>query len=87
MTTVSDIDHQNARTANGFEAWPGARNGQPSPEMEDWIINVLEAGKRIIAREFQMATAFSPDDSRRFAAAVVANLAHHDPPLTIERIR
>lgn len=83
---MSDIDHQGARTANGFEPWPGADQGRPSAAVADWLLNVLEPGKRIMTAV--MGEAGLPSSRAHDAASViVARLAHHDPPLTIERIQ
>ncbi len=88
MTTDSDVE--GARKANGFEPWPGANRGRPSPTTEDWVLNVLVPAKQIIATALTHLFGGTFRDSvlaMDTANVIIARLAEHDPPLTIERIQ
>lgn len=73
-----------ARDANGFALPPASGM---SPEDEDWVLNVYAEALRIIGECFQEATGMSTSRSGVFAGMVIVRLAHHDPPLTVERLQ
>lgn len=79
-------DEQEARIANGFEPWTGAEDGTMPPSMEVWVTEVYHPALRILAESYVEATGRSHEDADRFAAAVLARWAHHEPAIGVEKI-
>lgn len=79
-------DEQTARGANGFEPWPGADDGTMPPSMDIWMREVYEPALTILAASYIEATGRSQEDADRFAAAVLARWAQHEPAIGVEKI-
>ncbi len=67
-----------AHAVNGFA---------PTAEGDAWVTEVYGPALRIIADYFVESTGRPRDAGSSFAGTVLARLAHHDPPIVVERIR
>lgn len=72
------IGEEVARAVNGFA---------PSREGEAWVIEVYGPALGIIADAFTEETGRPRSAASRFAGSLLSRLAHHDPPIGVERIR
>ncbi len=75
---VAMIGEEVARTVNGFA---------PTAEGEAWVLDVYAPALGIIADFFVESTGQPRAAASRFAGDLLARLAHHDPPIGVERIR
>lgn len=72
------IGEEVAHAVNGFA---------PTSEGEAWVTGVYGPALGMIADAFTEATGQPRSAATKFAGALLARLARHDPPICVERIR